>query len=93
MQLCSAGWKFLGEHGKKPFLAGQEKNDNAENDTKSPLTVIEKKRIMAIVLVSTFSVIFWLFWYVTYLAVYDYGVTFGDMYIGNFEVALLWFDE
>lgn len=87
------GWKFLGEHGKKPFLAGQEKNDNAENDTKSPLTIIEKKRIMAIVLVSTFSVIFWLFWYVTYLAVYDYGGTFVDMSIGNFEVPLLWFDS
>ena len=87
------GWKFLGEHGKKPFLAGQEKNDNAENDTKSPLTIIEKKRIMAIVLVSTFSVIFWLFWYVTYLAVYDYGGAFVDMSIGNFEVPLLWFDS
>lgn len=87
------GWKFLGEHGKKPFLAGQKKNDEVENDTKAPLTIIEKKRIMAIVLVSTFSVIFWLFWYVTYLAVYDYGGTFVDMSIGNFEVPLLWFDS
>ena len=48
---------------------------------------------MAIILVSTFSVIFWLFWYVTYLAVYDYGGTFVDMSIGNFEVPLLWFDS
>lgn len=86
------GWKLLGEHGKKPFLAGQEKSNDKE-DTKAPLTSMEKKRIMAIILVSTFSVIFWLFWYVTYLAVYDYGGTFVDMYIGNFEVPLLWFDS
>lgn len=87
------GWKLLREHGKRPFLANQEKTEGDKKDNNAPLTSKEKKRIMAIILVSTFSVIFWLFWYVTYLAVYDYGGTFVDMSIGNFEVPLLWFDS
>lgn len=87
------GWKLLGEHGKRPFLANQEKTEGDKKYNNAPLTSKEKKRIMAIILVSTFSVIFWLFWYVTYLAVYDYGGTFVDMSIGNFEVPLLWFDS
>ena len=87
------GWKLLGEHGKRPFLANQEKTEGDKKYNNAPLTSKEKKRIMAIILVSTFSVIFWLFWYVTYVAVYDYGGTFVDMSIGNFEVPLLWFDS
>ena len=87
------GWKLLGEHGKRPFLANQEKTEGDKKYNNAPLTSKEKKRIMAIILVSTVSVIFWLFWYVTYLAVYDYGGTFVDMSIGNFEVPLLWFDS
>ena len=87
------GWKLLREHGKRPFLANQEKTEGDKKYNNAPLTSKEKKRIMAIILVSTFSVIFWLFWYVTYLAVYDYGGTFVDMSIGNFEVPLLWFDS
>ncbi|MEN2256613.1 hypothetical protein AAIB48_02145 [Paraclostridium benzoelyticum] len=45
------------------------------------------------VLVSAFSVLFWLFWYLTYLAVYDYGAAFVDMNVGGFEVPLAWFDS
>ncbi|MDO7203403.1 hypothetical protein Q5M85_03345 [Paraclostridium bifermentans] len=45
------------------------------------------------VLVSAFSVLFWLFWYLTYLAVYDYGAAFVDMNVGGFDVPLAWFDS
>lgn len=44
-------------------------------------------------MVSLFSVIFWMFWYLTYLAAYDYGGQFVDMKLGGFEVPLSWFDS
>lgn len=86
------GWRFLGDAGKRPFKEGvvAEKTD-AEAST--PLTRTDKKRIWAIVLVSAFSVLFWLFWYLTYLAVYDYGAAFVDMNVGGFDVPLAWFDS
>lgn len=54
---------------------------------------MDKKRIWAIILISFFSVIFWVFWYLTYLAVYDYGAAFVDMTIGGFDIPLAWFDS
>ncbi|GAA0220048.1 peptide MFS transporter [Metaclostridioides mangenotii] len=87
------GWRFLGDAGKRPFKEGivAEKVEDAPSD--APLTGMEKKRIWAIILVSIFSVIFWLFWYLTYLAVYDYGAEFVNMFVGGFEVPLAWFDS
>ncbi|MGL5756105.1 MAG: peptide MFS transporter [Paraclostridium sp.] len=86
------GWRFLGNAGKRPFKEGivADKSDAQEQ---SPLTHTEKKRVWAIVLVSVFSVLFWVFWYLTYLAVYDYGAAFVDMNVGGFEVPLSWFDS
>ncbi len=87
------GWRFLGDHGRKPFIAdkGLSKNKVAE-DTK-PLTKSEKKKVFAIVLISLFSVIFWIFWYLTYLAVYDYGEKFVNWTVGGFHVPIAWFDS
>ena len=86
------GWRFLGNAGKRPFKEGvvAEKVEAKDN---TPLTRTDKKRIWAIVLVSAFSVLFWLFWYLTYLAVYDYGAAFVNMNVGGFEVPLAWFDS
>ncbi len=86
------GLRFLGEAGKKPFKAGKHIEKKVETEAK-PLTIAEKKKVFAIVMVSLFSVIFWMFWYLTYLAAYDYGGQFVDMKLGGFEVPLSWFDS
>lgn len=92
------GWRFLGDVGKKPFKADEikQKTDNKEKEEKRPLTTVEKKRVAAIILVSIFSVIFWLFWYLAYMPVYYYwgGENgYADWTIGNFEVPTAWFDS
>lgn len=102
-QLCGAicmigtawflfGMKSFGEIGKRPFKEGihVEKKEKVEN---KPLTRTEKRKVFAICLVSMFSVIFWVFWYLTYLAAYDYGGVYVDMNVGGFEVPLSWFDS
>ncbi len=86
------GMKFLGDAGKKPFKAGKHVEEKAATEVK-PLTRVEKRKVFAIVLVSIFSIVFWLFWYLTYLAVYDYGGQFVNMTVGGFAVPLSWFDS
>ncbi len=69
------GWRFLGETGKKPFKIDEHaevKQTKETKEEKKPLTTMEKKRVGAIILVSFFSVIFWLFWYLAYMPVYFY---------------------
>lgn len=86
------GSKFMGEVGKKPFKAGQAKEKKVVTDNK-PLTVGEKKKVFAIILVSMFSIVFWVFWYLTYLAAYDFGEYFINMNVNGFQVPLSWFDS
>ncbi|MCT8978576.1 peptide MFS transporter [Clostridium sp. CX1] len=86
------GTRFLGEVGKKPFKEGKHVEKKVETEVK-PLTKVEKRKVFAIVLVSMFSVVFWVFWYLTYLAVYDYGAQFVNMNLGSFAVPLSWFDS
>ena len=93
------GWRYLGDAGKKPFKVDERKalDDAAEErEEKRPLTTIEKKRVGAIVLVSAFSTIFWLFWYLAYMPVYFHWAgdnPAADWMIGNFEVPTAWFDS
>lgn len=91
------GWRFLGEAGKKPFKVDEHKEVNTKKEEeKKPLTSIEKKRVAAIILVSFFSVIFWVFWYLAYMPVYYYwGGDAGqaNWMIGNFQVPTAWFDS
>jgi len=86
------GMKFLGDAGKKPFKAGKHTEKKVEAEVK-PLTRVEKRKVFAIVLVSLFSVVFWVFWYLTYLAAYDYGGQFINMNMSGFTVPLSWFDS
>ena len=86
------GSKSLGEVGKKPFKLGKEAEKDVVVENK-PLTKSEKKKVFAIILISTFSVIFWVFWYLTYLAAYDYGAAFINMNVSGFNVPLSWFDS
>jgi POT family proton-dependent oligopeptide transporter len=90
------GMKYLGEVGKKPFKAGKHTEKKSAAVIKAeakPLTRVEKRKVFAIVLISIFSVIFWVFWYLTYVAVYDYGAKFVNMNVGGFAVPLSWFDS
>lgn len=86
------GWRFLGEAGKRPFKEGLG-NEKTEKINKTALTLSDKKKVLAIVIISGFSVLFWIFWHLTYLAFYDYGELFVDMNIGGFEIPLSWFDS
>lgn len=86
------GSKFMGEAGKKPFKAGITEEKKTDVDNK-PLTISEKKRTFAIVLVSLFSIVFWVFWYLTYLAAYDFGELYINMDVSGFAVPLSWFDS
>ncbi|MDY3118934.1 MAG: peptide MFS transporter [Peptoniphilus sp.] len=93
------GWRYLGDAGKRPFKVDERKALDAEDEEKEeqrPLTTIEKKRVGAIILVSAFSTVFWLFWYLAYMPVYFHWA--GDnpaanWMIGNFEVPTAWFDS
>ncbi|MGX7024674.1 peptide MFS transporter [Vagococcus hydrophili] len=85
------GWRFLGDAGKRPFKEGIVKEEKAE--VKKPLTTIEKKRVGAIFLISFFSIIFWLFWYMSYLSVYDYMDNFIQNKVGSYTIPTAWFDS
>lgn len=93
------GWRFLGETGKKPFKIDEHKevNEKKHTEEKKPLTSIEKKRVAAIVLISFFSVIFWVFWYLAYMPVYYYWGAetnpAANWMIGSFQVPTSWFDS
>lgn len=89
------GWKFLGDIGKRPFKIDANVEETKTTDN-TPLTVLEKKRIAAIILVSAFSIVFWILWYLAYMPVYyhwggDNGA--ANWMIGNFTIPTSWFDS
>ncbi|MCI9489268.1 peptide MFS transporter [Lachnospiraceae bacterium 48-42] len=96
--------KALGDAGKKPFkndqreFVSKEKKAAAES---APLTASDKKKIVAIILVTIFSAIFWMVWYMAYMPAYYYfgwgdGSDFlnhANWYIGSFQIPTSWFDS
>ncbi len=92
-----ANLKHLGEVGLKPFSVLEDKENNEEKPvvTEQKLTRVEKNRMFAIVAVSGFSVIFWLFWYLAYLPVYYHWDEAGaaNWTIASFTVPSAWFDS
>lgn len=91
------GGKSLGDIGKKPFKY-DVKADESIKDKKAefedrPLNKNEKQRIFAIILVSIFSIVFWLFWYLAYLPVYDHWQDHMNWTVGGFDVPTSWFDS
>lgn len=108
VMVLGAAWfalstKFMDEVGKKPYknekteeeLAAEAKlrAELKDNKKEIPLTTVEKKRIAAIILVSGFSIIFWLFWNLAYLPVYYYWTKHANWIIGGYEIPLTWFDS
>lgn len=92
----------FGEVGKKPFKvdevteASGKKVEKVEDD---PLTKKEKLRVGAILLVTLFSIVFWVVWYLTSMPIlYHWGPDFdyankANWMIGNFTVPSSWFDS
>lgn len=96
--------KALGEAGKKPFKHDQRQfisKDTKDAEENKPLTKGDKKRIAAIILVTLFSVVFWLVWYLAYMPAYYYfgygdGAEFlnnANWVIGNFKIPTSYFDS
>lgn len=92
------GWRYLGEAGKKPFKINEhEEKQEKESKERVPLTAIEKKRVGAIVLVSFFSIVFWVFWYLAYMPIYFHWgsetAPAANWFVFGYEVPVLWFDS
>lgn len=96
------GKASFGDVGKKPFKLDEVKevdNKKLEKVNEAPLTKKERSRIWAIILVTVFSIIFWVVWYLTYMPVlYHWGPDFdtankASWVIGNFAVPSAWFDS
>lgn len=92
----------FGNVGKKPFKVDddEQKPDNKLQKTDNiPLTKKEKARVGAIILVTVFSIVFWVVWYLTYMPVlYHWGPDFdyankANWMIGSFIVPSSWFDS
>ena len=86
------GYKSLGEVGKRPFAEGEEKHETKVKVNRS-LEKYEVRRVYSIVIISLLSVIFWTFWYLTYVILYDYMPKFIDDKIGTFTVPTSWLDS
>ena len=97
------GMRFFGDAGKKPFLV-DNRTENVENADKekdnAPLTKLERNRVIAILIVTLFSGVFWLIWYMAYMPVYyefgpasQGGQGWANWNIGSFEMPTAWFDS
>lgn len=97
------GMRFFGDAGKKPFLI-DNRTENVEKADKekdnAPLTKLERNRVIAILIVTLFSGIFWLIWYMAYMPVYyefgpasQGGSGWANWNIGSFEMPTAWFDS
>lgn len=95
-------WRNLQGQGMKPFkyltdekgnIVGstmEEKDKAGAGKKNEPLTKLEKQRVLAIVLVSAFSVLFWLFYYQQDLALVIYMTDYVKMSLGSFEIPPSW---
>ncbi|MFV0520011.1 MAG: peptide MFS transporter [Lachnospirales bacterium] len=87
--------KHLGDVGIKPFSVDERNEEVVVDEPKKKLTKVEKNRMIAIVAVSAFSIVFWLFWYLAYLPVYYHWDEAGaaNWTIASFTVPSAWFDS
>ena len=105
VMLCGAvfflyGTRYMGDVGKVPYkktktaeeIAREKEHKVANKGDKTPYTLLEKKRIGAIVLISAFSIIFWIFWDLAYLPVYYHWADNMNWVVAGYEVPTTWFD-
>lgn len=83
-------WGLLQGQGKKPFKYKTDVNGNiiheeiaGKKDEYGPLTVAEKKRVLAIVIVCFVSIVFWLFYYQQDIVLSIYMVEHVNMKLGG----------
>lgn len=96
-------YRSLGDAGKYPFKVDQRKYESAgkKQQEDSSLTSGDKKRILAIVLVTLLSIVFWTVWYMAFMPVYyyfGYGAGPGfleraNWVIGNFKIPTAYVDS
>lgn len=93
--------RYIGDVGKRPFKEEKTEKELEEEAKqkelnkelrKAKMTTMEKKRIGAIFLVSAFSIIFWIFWYLGYVPVYYHWAENMNWVILGYEVPVTWFD-
>ena len=94
------GMKSFGEAGKKPFKLDNREEKKSDAEANAPLTKLEKNRVIAICIVTLFSGIFWLIWYMAYMPVYyefgpieQGGMGWANWNIGSFQMPTAWFDS
>lgn len=94
--------RFFGTVGLRPYKYEKTQEELEEEARQKALnkelrkvkmTLIEKKRIGAIFLVSGFAVIFWIFWYLAYLPVYFHWTDNMDWVVAGYEVPATWFES
>lgn len=97
------GKASLGDAGKAPFKKDTREFVSEEKKAveSAPLTSGDKKKVVAIVLLTLLSAIFWMLWYMAYMPAY-YRFGYGDgpdflnkanWYIGSFQIPTSWFDS
>ncbi|MDO4474379.1 MAG: peptide MFS transporter [Eubacteriales bacterium] len=94
------GMKSFGEAGKKPFKLDNREEKKSDAEANAPLTKLEKNRVIAICIVTLFSGIFWLIWYMAYMPIYyefgpieQGGMGWANWNIGSFQMPTAWFDS
>ena len=98
-----AGKASLGDAGKTPFKKDTRDFVAAEKKAaeSAPLTAGDKRKVVAIILITMLSAVFWALWYMAYMPAY-YRFGYGDgesflnetnWFIGNFQVPTSWFDS
>ena len=95
------GKAALGDAGKTPFKKDMREFVEKKDSTNAPLTSVEKKKVVAIILLTLLSAVFWMLWYMAYMPAYfRFGYGDGDSflneanwYVGNFQIPTSWFDS
>lgn len=75
-------WKNLQGYGLEPYKLLEKENKE--------ITKVERKHIVAIVIVAILSVIFWIFYFQQDLALVIYMTEYVDMQIGAFVIPTSW---
>ncbi len=91
------GWKVLGDAGKLPQKMLHHSDEGGEKvvsaaEANRPLTKAEKRRVIAIVIISAFTIIFWTAYYQASTSVLLYMNTYVNMNVGSFPVPPVWIE-
>ena len=90
------GWRVLGDAGKLPQKmlshGDEEKKVLSAEEANRALTPEEKKRVIAIVIISAFTIIFWTAYYQASTSVLLYMNTYVNMNIGSFPIPPVWIE-